>query len=208
MIEAVLFDYGGVLTDGGKESSTARAVAEFFGIESDKIDIDDLQDSFGRGQMTAEQFIAELNLRYGQTKPISASDYASINNDVYQPNVVVHGIVSKLRDHEIKTGIVSNINELIADRLAEAGGFVGFEPVILSYEVGLRKPEPQIYQLALETLDLPPESILYIDDKPKNLEPAKALGMLTVHAAGEKQLSKVLPALFQRLNDIDIRELD
>jgi HAD superfamily hydrolase (TIGR01509 family) len=44
----------------------------------------------------------------------------------------------------------------------------------------MRKPDPAIYALAAERLGLPPEAIVYVDDLPGNLKPARALGMATV----------------------------
>jgi putative hydrolase of the HAD superfamily len=208
MVEAVLFDYGGVLTDGGRLSSTPRAVAQFFELDPDQVSIDDLHDSFGRGDISSEKFIAELNSRYGHNRSITAEDYVSINNDIYQPLASIHDLAAKLRSHGIKTGILSNVNGLIADRLMAERGYDNFYPNILSHQVGARKPEPEIYAIALDKLGIPTERVLYIDDNPKNLEPARTLGMLTMHASSESQLLKAIPALFENRNHVDINQLD
>jgi beta-phosphoglucomutase-like phosphatase (HAD superfamily) len=55
--------------------------------------------------------------------------------------------------------------------------FGGMEP---DSEVGLRKPDPAIYELAAERLGLPPAGCVYVDDLGGNLKPARALGMATV----------------------------
>ncbi len=207
MIEAVLFDYGGVLTDGGRADSTARAIASFFHLWPNEVKVDDLHDSFGRGAISTKAFIAELNKRYGQTRKITAEDYASINKPIYEPRASIHELAATLRNQEIKTGILSNVNHLIADQLEAGGGYSNFDPIILSHQVGLRKPEPGIYAVALESLGLSAESVLFIDDIPKNLEPARALGILTMHAFSEKQLLKAIPALLSDRNGIDITRL-
>ncbi|MFN3331624.1 MAG: HAD-IA family hydrolase, partial [Caldilinea sp.] len=51
-----------------------------------------------------------------------------------------------------------------------------FELVIMSNEVGLRKPDPEIYELAMEILDASPAQILYVDDRAENVEAARQLG--------------------------------
>ena len=56
---------------------------------------------------------------------------------------------------------------------------------VISSEVGLRKPDPAIYELAAERLGLPPERCAIVDDLPGNLKPARALGMATVLHRGD-----------------------
>ena len=51
---------------------------------------------------------------------------------------------------------------------------------MISHEVGLRKPDPEIYALAVEQLGLPAEECVFVDDLGGNLKPAKAMGMATV----------------------------
>ena len=56
---------------------------------------------------------------------------------------------------------------------------------MISSEVGLRKPDPAIYELAAERIGLPPAACVYVDDLPGNLKPARALGMATVLHRGD-----------------------
>ena len=55
-----------------------------------------------------------------------------------------------------------------------------FEHVVESSKVGLRKPDPRIYQHACELLSVPPDRCIYLDDLGINLKPARALGMRTI----------------------------
>ena len=55
-----------------------------------------------------------------------------------------------------------------------------FDHVIESARVGLRKPDPRIYAMMLDALDVPPESCIYLDDLGINLKPARAMGMTTI----------------------------
>jgi epoxide hydrolase-like predicted phosphatase len=56
-----------------------------------------------------------------------------------------------------------------------------FDASVISAEVGMRKPDPPIYELAAERMGLPPQEIVFVDDLPFNLKPARELGMATVH---------------------------
>jgi epoxide hydrolase-like predicted phosphatase len=60
-----------------------------------------------------------------------------------------------------------------------------FDAWVISGEVGLRKPDPAIYELAAERLGLAPEACVFVDDLPGNLKPAGALGMATVLHRGD-----------------------
>ena len=62
-----------------------------------------------------------------------------------------------------------------------------FDAWVISGEVGLRKPDPAIYELAAERLGLPPEACVFVDDLPGNLKPARALGMATSCTAATRR---------------------
>ena len=62
-----------------------------------------------------------------------------------------------------------------------------FDAWVISSEVGLRKPDPAIYELAAERLGLPPAACVFVDDLPGNLKPARALGMATVLHRGDAE---------------------
>jgi epoxide hydrolase-like predicted phosphatase len=79
----------------------------------------------------------------------------------------------------IRTGLVSN--SWGVDRYDRALLEELFDGVVISGEVGLRKPAPGIYALGAEAVGLPPADCVYVDDLPGNLKPARALGMTTLH---------------------------
>lgn len=56
-----------------------------------------------------------------------------------------------------------------------------FDGLVISGEVGMRKPTPRMYELGAELAGVAPERCVYVDDLPHNLEPAQALGMATIH---------------------------
>jgi putative hydrolase of the HAD superfamily len=55
-----------------------------------------------------------------------------------------------------------------------------FDAVVISAEVGMRKPTPQIYAIGAERIGIPPDQCVFVDDLPFNLKPAAELGMATV----------------------------
>ncbi|MCU0898657.1 MAG: HAD family phosphatase [Burkholderiales bacterium] len=73
--------------------------------------------------------------------------------------------------------------------------FLGwFEGVVISGEVGVAKPDPAIYRIAIERLSLEPERTLFVDDMPVNVDAARACGIEAVVFEGPGQLRKDLEA--------------
>jgi putative hydrolase of the HAD superfamily len=87
--------------------------------------------------------------------------------------------VRKVRAAGIRTGLISNSwgtrrypRELFGEL---------FDGVVISAEVGIRKPSPEIYTLGAQRIGLEPAACVFVDDLPFNLAPAAELGMGTVH---------------------------
>ena len=55
-----------------------------------------------------------------------------------------------------------------------------FDHVIESAKIGMRKPDPRIYQMMVETLQVDPKRCVFLDDLGVNLKPARAMGMTTI----------------------------
>ncbi len=70
-----------------------------------------------------------------------------------------------------------------------------FDEVVVSGEVGFIKPQPQIYQIAIDRLGVRPDQIVFIDDNPANVAPARKLGMRGVVYNGIEELRKDLASI-------------
>jgi len=87
--------------------------------------------------------------------------------------------VREARRAGVRTGLISNswgTSRYPHGLLREL-----FDGVVLSGEVGVRKPAPRIYELGAEAIGLAPSSCVFVDDLPFNLPPAQELGMATIH---------------------------
>ena len=62
-----------------------------------------------------------------------------------------------------------------------------FDHVIESAKIGLRKPDPRIYQMMVETLKVDPKHCVYLDDLGVNLKPAREMGMTTIKVVSAAQ---------------------
>ena len=81
--------------------------------------------------------------------------------------VLAHGAGAGMARTETKAQAVADVMAL-------------FDHVIESSKIGIRKPDPRIYQMACETLGVSPEACVYLDDLGINLKPAAALRMKTI----------------------------
>jgi epoxide hydrolase-like predicted phosphatase len=112
---------------------------------------------------------------------------------------VVHRIRG-LRSDGIKVGLLTNnVKEFGSAWRATFPVDELFEVVVDSSDVGMRKPDPRIYQLTCERLGVPPEASVFVDDNRDNVEAARAVDIEAVHF-GEEPLSAIseLDAILDR----------
>jgi epoxide hydrolase-like predicted phosphatase len=86
-------------------------------------------------------------------------------------------IPHKLQENGLKIGIISNTIAPHAEVIKNSQSFEGFDEFILSNEVGFRKPEKEIYELAAKRLGVKPEEAFFVDDLPVNVSGANAVGI-------------------------------
>jgi putative hydrolase of the HAD superfamily len=99
-----------------------------------------------------------------------------------------------------KTGCITN--NLPANGIGSASGRVLyiaevmalFDHVIESAKIGLRKPDPRIYQMMVEALGVDPKRCVYLDDLGVNLKPAREMGMTTIKVLNAPQALTELEA--------------
>jgi putative hydrolase of the HAD superfamily len=199
MIKAVLFDYGGVLSPGGK--TLTHIYAQLLGIPAEAVNLGELHRKFRRGDISAEDFFIELSQQYG--KPVTAEEFVKYS-DIFSKNQKVYTLAAKLRKHGIKTGILSNVYKLSGDVLNKDGYYKDFEPIVLSYNEGLAKPDPRFYQVAIKRLNVEPSEIIFVDDQDKCLSPAIEIGMQVIKAENEDQIVDDLKHLFKKDNGLEL----
>jgi putative hydrolase of the HAD superfamily len=99
-----------------------------------------------------------------------------------------------------KTGCITN--NLPVDAMASLGDrsfyiaevMALFDHVIFSAKLGLRKPDPRIYQMMVEALGVDPKACIYLDDLGVNLKPAREMGMTTIKVVTAPQAIRELEA--------------
>jgi putative hydrolase of the HAD superfamily len=180
--EGLLMDWGGVMTGNlfasfaafcEQESLDPQALVSAF--RSDP-SARDLLIGFEEGRIPEAQFESGLARLLGLARAEGIVDRLFAGA---QPDDAMVAAVLAARQAGIKTGLISNswgTTRYPRDLLADL-----FEGVVISGEVGIRKPAPQIYELGAQAVGLPPSACVFVDDLPFNLPPAEELGMAVVH---------------------------
>ena len=182
--QALLVDWGGVLT------SDVFAGFKIF-CEQEGIDPMRVRDLFAadpRGrEALVELEIGEIDerqfeLRLAALLELDEERVPGLVDRVFGSIVAEEAIFEALRiarANGIRTGLLSNswgIERYPHDLLPEL-----FDAVVISGQEGVRKPDQAIYEVAIERLGVPASEIVFVDDLPGNLKPARELGMTTVH---------------------------
>lgn len=201
MIKAVLFDFGGVLSEAGKRGSVRSWLGRVYGLDVDVQKMQHVFNKMWRGQISDEDFLAAIRREFPEVPEVTVGDYMR-HMQHFKRSEPVYALAERLRAQGIKTGILSNVFGLGVKPLRESGFYEGFDPVLLSCEVGYAKPDPEFYQLAVDKLGVKPEEIIFIDDQEYVLEPARAMGMHVILARTPEQIVRDTEAVIQKENGI------
>ena len=193
MIKTIIFDLGGVyFTDG--TSKAIKIISERFGLNKEIVsDVfkGEIGTKYRRSEISHEEFWKLTKQRLKIEAPMD--ELALIWLSGYVPIEGTVEIVKKLKENGYELLFLSdNVQERI-DYLKERYEFLNyFKDGVFSHIVGTRKPDIKMYQYALEKTSNEPEECVYIDDKEELLEPAKELGMKTIHFNSSEKLIKEL----------------
>jgi epoxide hydrolase-like predicted phosphatase len=197
----LLVDWGGVMTSDVFESF--RAFCEREGISPEAVGEKFRNDRASRelliGLETGELAEAEFEPRFASTLGVPAPGLIDRLFSGGRLDEAMLSAVRRARAGGIRTGLISNswgTRRYDRELLAEL-----FDGVVISGEVGMRKPTPAIYELGAERIGLEPAACVFVDDLPFNLKPAAELGMATVrHRDAEQTIAEL-----ERLLAVDLR---
>lgn len=202
-IEAVIFDFGGVLTTSPFEAFARYEMER--GLPTDIIrrtnaanHLENAWAKFERAEVdidTFDKLFAAESLALGAE--VRGRDVLPLLQGDLRPEMVE---ALKRIKAQFKTGCITNnlpanaIGSMTGRSLYIAEVMVLFDHVIESAKIGLRKPDPRIYQLMVETLKVDPKKCVYLDDLGVNLKPAREMGMTTIKVTSGAQAIAELEA--------------
>jgi len=204
MVEAVIFDFGGVFT-----SSPFEAFARYERENDLPVDLIRKINSqnhltnawarFERAELDLDSFdkaFADEALALGHYVP--GKDIIGLLSGDFRPEMIeaLRRIKTKFKTGCITNNVPANMTGSNEGRSLYAKDVMAlFDHVIESAKTGIRKPDPRIYAMMCETLGVKPDACIYLDDLGVNLKPARAMGMATIKVESGPQAIAALEHL-------------
>lgn len=203
-IRTILWDVGGVLLTNGWDHCERADLFREFQIDRDDFESrhEEVNDAWEKGEITVDEYL-DQTLFY-EPRSFTREEFIARMQDMSQwiPHTAI-GLVRRLAvDDDLKLAILSNESrELMEYRIHKFGLDQDFSAYLVSAYVGLRKPDPRIFQLALDVTQSTPEETIFVDDRRENAAAASALGIHGVHYEGPQRLKEELKRLGLKLSD-------
>jgi len=193
--QLVIFDVGGVLV----RLETQRIVHKL--AQETKQPAEALErivtdpkliEPFELGRSSPKQFFDQLNNRLKLSWGFD--QFVEAWNSILSENTDATWLLQRLRERYTLAAL-SNTNALHDEYIRRSFPVLSLiHHWIVSYQVGLRKPEPEIYQLTLRQADVPPHAAVFIDDTEEHVVVARRLGLMAIHFSDGLRLERELRA--------------
>jgi epoxide hydrolase-like predicted phosphatase len=202
-VKGLLIDFGGVLTTNVFDSFKAFCREEGLPEDSVKQLFRERGEGLGllrrleRGELSADEFSQQFAPLLG----VSPDSLVERLFGGIGPDEAMIGAVRRSRAAGIRTGLISNS---WGDGLAYDPALMDelFDAVVISGEVGMHKPEPEIFHLGAERIGVAPEDCVFVDDLRENCAGAEAVGMKAIlHRGPERTLPQLEELLGVPLSD-------
>ena|SRR6476620_10189539 len=179
MINAIIFDFGDIFINLEKETS----IAEFkkLGLDGPNEELLEMNELFEKGKISELQFI-ETFLKY-----LPDADIHSIRkawNSVIGEFPLYRLEFLQMLSQKYRLFLLTNTDSIHISHFEHKVGvsffsdfYQCFEKVYYSFEMGMRKPSPEIFNFIVNKHDLSPKRTLFVDDKKENTDAAEALGI-------------------------------
>ena len=193
MVEAIIFDWGGVCCSGADQFS-APVLLKHFELPASEINKKalDLEMEFTEGRISKKEFWGGIIGRLGVKRITTVDELRDHYFNSYTLFPEVLSLANKLKTN-YKIALLSNLNEEMAPHIEKKHNIKDiFDPIIFSYRVGLRKPKKEIYELTLNKLGCQPEQTVFVDDSQKCVDSANSLGIKAVRFTDYENLKKDL----------------
>lgn len=208
MVEAVLFDMGGVIVSGPWAGFAAYERAN--GLPEGLIRLINSTDpnsnawaQMERGEIGLQEFAVAFEAEAAALG--YRLDGAAVLNGLGGELIPDMAEAVRRCSERLKTGLLTNNYSPMAssERSAELAEVLGwFDVVIESSVVGVRKPDPAFYTMACQALGVEPSTCVFLDDLGVNLKPARAMGMTTIKVVDpEEALAELEAAVGFSLRD-------
>ncbi len=197
-ISTVLWDVGGVLLTNGWDHLQRYEVLDQFGVAREPFEAihAEWNDAWEKGKITLDDYLGKTV--FGEPRGFSPEEFfaAMRRQSALHPNTAL-GILEQISAcPDYVVAMLNNESRELNDYRIEAFGLLEhFDCFVSSCYVGLRKPHPEIYALALDLLQRDPDEVVFIDDREGNIATAHSLGMHGIVHKSARQTAEELGRL-------------
>ncbi len=183
LVQGLFLDVGGVLMTNGWDHVLRKKTAEAFEVEFDEMTSRHqlIFDTYETGKLTFDDYLKRII--FFKDRSFTLSDVKEFILNSVRPYEDMIAYIREIKQKfNLKVGVVSNEGrEIAVDRIQrfDLPSFVDF--FIVSSFVHYRKPDADIYRLAIDVVQVPPSNIVYIDDRALLIEVAKGFGLQGIH---------------------------
>jgi epoxide hydrolase-like predicted phosphatase len=191
--QAVVFDWGNVIGFDDR-SVVVKFMCDSFHISEPEFESANLEKRKAtKAGKSDVEFWIEFAKKNGVQLPKDwAEKYIATLKGSVGADPEMYMIVDQLKKKGIRVGMLSNINDRYTKLIRDFGFYEPFDPCLLSCEMGLEKPDPKAYELLLNTMKLPAEEVVFIDDKAENVDAAKKMGIDAIVFESSQQIREEL----------------
>jgi FMN phosphatase YigB (HAD superfamily) len=201
VIEFVYFDLGNILLSFDP-ALACQGLADRVGASPKEARIalydSGLEERYEHGQVSSHQFAVEIRQTFELSESeVSDSVIVESTSNMFTPIETMNGVLTSVRNAGFRVGLLSNTClghwQWIQQQQFPVMDFV-FDALVLSFEVGSMKPDRPIYEAAELAAGVSSDRILFLDDRPENVEAAQSFGWNSTECLGGPQAIEVLKA--------------
>lgn len=207
-LRALVVDWGGVLTeplegairawaavDGVDFEHYVTVMREWLGTHQGELAQDNPVAALERGEIEVPHFEREFAARLGEVvgRPVEPVGLLQRMFDQFEHAPAMSALVLRAKHAGLRTGLLSNS---WGNEYPREGWDQMFDAVVISGEVGMRKPEPAIFAHVLDLLGVRAEETVFVDDLTPNVRAAEALGLTAVLHTSYAETAATLEGLF------------
>ncbi|RAK00161.1 putative hydrolase of the HAD superfamily [Larkinella arboricola] len=198
-IKFLFLDVGGVLLTNGWGHESRQRAAETFGFDYSEMDVlhDFIFDTYEMGRITLDEYLNTVV--FNRPRDFTREDFKSFMfaQSLELPQILEWLVEWKKANPHIRIMSINNEGrELNEYRIKKFKLHRCFDAFISSCEVGMRKPDPGIFRLAMGLAQVRPEECLYFDDRLMLVGAARRLGIQALH----HQTFEATKAILEKLN--------
>jgi len=195
MIKAVIFDMGGVIVDNVAPGMRAH-YSESLGVTVEQFNkvFENYSVAWEKGQLTEDDFWEKITSDLHVSKPTVESLWLDGFLKNYREKDEIVSLIKELKQKKYHIALLSNTEIPIMNHIKKQS-WPDFDLFVYSCEVGMRKPDKEIYDYTLDNLQVKPEDSVFIDDRRENITTANEIGMHGILFESPEQVIQELEAL-------------